>query len=87
VAHVWIPALMRDLTDGAAEVDVPGQTVGQVIEALDARFSGVRDRLCDGDRLAPAITAWVNGRAARLGLRERVGEDSEVQFLPAISGG
>jgi len=61
--------------------------VGQIIEALDARFSGVRDRLCDGGRLDPAVAAWVDGRAARLGLRERVGEDSEVQFLPAISGG
>ena len=87
MATVWIPSLMRDLTGGQAQISVPGETVGDVIAALDRAYPGIRDRLCKGDRLNPAIMSSVDGRAARLGLLEPVEEQSEVIFLPAVAGG
>jgi molybdopterin synthase sulfur carrier subunit len=78
---------MRHLTAGQAQVSVPGETVGQVIEALEAIYPGIKDRLCQGNRLNPAIAVAVDGRITRLGLLETVGEQSEIHFLPAMAGG
>jgi molybdopterin converting factor small subunit len=87
MAVVWIPSLLRDLTAGQGQVNLPGTTVGQLIDALDAAYPGLKARLCEGDHLDPAIVVSVDGRIARLGLLAPVGEQSEVHFLPAVAGG
>ncbi len=84
---VWIPSLMRDLTGGQARVTVPGRTVRQVIESLEAAYPGARARLCEGDALEPTIAVAVDGEISSLGLLQPVGEQSEVHFVPAVSGG
>jgi molybdopterin synthase sulfur carrier subunit len=78
---------MRGLTGGQESVEVPGQTVGQVIAALERAYPGLQARLCEGERLNPAIVAHVDGKVVRLGLSETVEERSEIHFLPAIAGG
>jgi len=84
---VWIPSLLRDLTGGEDTLTVPGETVRQVIENLDARYPGIRDRLCEQDALRPNIAVVVDGVASRQRLRHRLTETSEVHFVPTISGG
>ena len=85
---VWIPALLRELTGGQEQVTAPGETVRQVIESLDERYPGIRARLSDEDgRLRPGITVAVDGQVSRLRMRHPLAENSEVHFLPAISGG
>ena len=79
-------------TDGRStstmfHVTVPSNTVGQVVDALDARYPGIRARLCEGDALAHAVAVSVDGRLSRLGLLQRVGPESEIRFLPAVEGG
>jgi molybdopterin synthase sulfur carrier subunit len=87
MATVWIPALLRDLTNEQQTVTVPGITVRQVIEALDRLYPGIRDRLCDANGLRPGIAVAVDTQIARLGLLEPVAATSEVHFLPAVGGG
>jgi molybdopterin synthase sulfur carrier subunit len=87
MATVWIPPLVRDLTGGRETVTAAGATVRQVIAALDRAYPGIRDRLCEDDRLRPGIAAVVDGTVANLGLLQPVMENSEVHFLPAIGGG
>jgi sulfur-carrier protein len=84
---VWIPAPLRGLTDGRETLTVPGATVDEVIDELERRHPGLRARLCDGDRLRPGVAVAVGTELARLGLRQPVGPESEVHFLPAVSGG
>ena len=84
---VWIPTLMRDLTGGEATVTVAGRTVRQVVDALDAAYPGMRERLCDGDRLSRSISVAVDGTVSRLGMLQAVADGSEVHFLPAVAGG
>ena len=84
---VWIPALLRDLTDGKEKLTVPGETVGQVIKKLDERFPGIEARLCQEGRLQPNIAVVVDGVVSRQRLRHPLTETSEVHFVPAISGG
>ena len=84
---VWIPPLLRDLTGGEDVLTVPGETVGQVIENLDACYPGLLRRLCEAGRLKPNIAVVVDGVTSRERLRHRLTETSEVHFIPAISGG
>jgi molybdopterin synthase sulfur carrier subunit len=78
---------MRDLTGGETTVAVEGSNVREVVDDLERKYPGVKERLCSGDRLKPSIRVAVDGVVSRLGLLQRVGEQSEVHFLPAVAGG
>jgi molybdopterin converting factor small subunit len=85
--QVWIPSLHRDLTDGQEIVTVGGETIGDVVAQLEARFPGIQERLCNEGRLRPHIAVAINGEVAQRGLRQRLTTPSEVHFIPALSGG
>ncbi|MCH8087773.1 MAG: MoaD/ThiS family protein [Chloroflexi bacterium] len=87
MATVFIPSLMRKLTGGQDRVQVPGATVRQVIDNLDQAYPGIKERLMENGRLKPTFTIAIDGDASRLGILEKVGENSEVHFLSAIAGG
>ena len=87
VAVVWIPPLLRELTGGAAQVETFGKTIGQVIDDLEEHYPGIKDRLCEGDRIHSNISVFVDGVAGQRMMRQPVRENSEIHFLPAISGG
>jgi molybdopterin synthase sulfur carrier subunit len=87
MAEVWIPALLRDLTGGEDRVTVEGETVRQVIDRLEQLYPGLRQRLCNEDRLREGMMVVVDGVVSRQKLRQRLSATSEVHFLPAISGG
>lgn len=87
MAVVFIPALLRDLTGGAEQVEQQGETLRQVIDGLEARFPGIRERLFEGERLRPGIAVFVDGELSHRKLRHKLEPGSEVHFLPAISGG
>mgnify|MGYP001453494062 CR=1 FL=1 len=84
---VWIPSLMQKLTGGDGQVEVEGETVRQIIEELDTMYPGFKDRLCEDDRLKPGMAVAVDGEVNSEGMRRKVPKNSEVHFLPAISGG
>ncbi len=84
---VYIPSLLRDLTHGQETLAVPGNTVGQVVEALEQSYPGMKARLCEGDSLRPGLALIVDTEVSRQGLRHPLAERSEVHFLPQVSGG
>ena len=86
MATVYIPTLMRDITS-QAKVQVAGSTVRQIIENLEQAYPGLKDRLIENNRLRASISVVVDGEVTPIGLLEKVGEDSEVHFVPAIAGG
>lgn len=87
MARVFIPVTLRPLTDGHEVVEVGGSTVRRVIDALEDRHPGMQAYLRDGDQLRSGLSVVVDGTVAPMGLLQHVEEDSEVHFLPAISGG
>ncbi|MCY3550556.1 MAG: MoaD/ThiS family protein [Candidatus Poribacteria bacterium] len=84
---VVIPPLMRKLTDGEANITLPGVTVREVIDNLESRYPGMKERLREEDRLKPGIAVYIDGLLTRGSLLERVDTDAEIHFLPAIGGG
>jgi molybdopterin synthase sulfur carrier subunit len=85
--EVWIPAVHRDLTGGAETAKIAGETVGEVIAALDAAFPGLAARLVDHGRIRPYISVAINGVVSHRGLHQRLTEPSEIHFVPALGGG
>jgi sulfur-carrier protein len=79
-------ALVNLFPDAPRRVEVPAATVAEMIDALDARWPGMRDRICDS---RPAIrrhmNVFVDGQRASLDTRLEPG--AEVFVLTAISGG
>ena len=87
MATVFIPSLMQSLTAGEHQVQVEGATVRQIVNNLDSAFPGMKERLVEGNRIKPNISVAIDGEITPMGMLEKVGENSEVHFLPAISGG
>ena len=88
---VKLPAALVRLFPGAARcVELPGsdsvQTVADVIDALDGRWPGMRDRICDSTpRIRRHMNVFVRGERSTLDTRLEPGD--EVVVLTAISGG
>ena len=57
---VHIPPQMRDLTAGLTQVEVHAGTLREAIEALDARFPGIKGRVCQGDELSPGLQVSID---------------------------
>lgn len=87
MATVWIPPLMRSLTGGEQIVEAPGQTVRELVAALEERYPGIAERIVEEGRIRPGWTVAVDGAVQNRGLRAAVGPDSEVHFVPSMAGG
>lgn len=61
--------------------------MGELVDALEVRFPGIKDRLCSDGELKPALAVTVDHDVSSLGLQQKVNVGSEVHFLPAIGGG
>ncbi len=84
---VYVPTMLQPLTGGVKQVQVEATNVRQVINQLEEQFPGIRDRLMEGNQVRPNLSVAIDGEIARMGLLERVRTNSEVHFVPAISGG
>jgi molybdopterin converting factor small subunit len=84
---VTLPAaLVRLFPSAVRRLELPASTVSEVIDALDARWPGMRDRLCDSrPSIRRHINVFVEGRRATL--ETRLAPGAEVTVLTAISGG
>jgi molybdopterin converting factor small subunit len=87
VATVVLPRSLAALFPATERrVEVAGATVLDVVEALDARLPGIRDRVLDaGPTIRRHINLFVDGE--RAGLQTAVGPDAIVHVIPAVSGG
>jgi molybdopterin synthase sulfur carrier subunit len=87
MADVHLPTTLMPLFPGLERrLDVDAATVDEVIDRLDDRWPGLRDRLCEpGPAIRMHIHVYVDGE--RVQLDAPVEERSRVQVIAAISGG
>jgi molybdopterin synthase sulfur carrier subunit len=87
---VRIPTPLRGHTDGASSVELPGTTVGEVLQELARRHEKLRGRLFDdkGD-LNRFVNVFLNDEDIRFlqGLDSKVKDGDGVKLVPAIAGG
>jgi len=79
--------MLQPLAHGAKEVTIEAKNVRQVVAGLESLFPGMKERLVENGRMRPNLVVAVDGETSRMGLLEKVNEDSEVHFIPAIGGG
>jgi sulfur-carrier protein len=86
---VKIPTQLRSVTEGEAEAEVEGATVGEVLDSLFERYADLRDRICDDGDLRRFVNVYVGGEDIRFlsGLDTEVADGDEVTILPAVAGG
>jgi molybdopterin converting factor small subunit len=87
MVRVLIPLLLTDVSDGAREAQVQGETLAEVVAALDEIHPGIAARIHRDGRLNPNVAITVDGKFAVRGLDTPVGLDAEVNLLPAFGGG
>ena len=86
---VRIPTPLRTLTGGEEQVQAEGATVAQVIENLEKRHPGLRDRLLDEKGVRRFVNIYVGDEDIRFldGLATALTGGEEVSIVPAIAGG
>lgn len=86
---VRIPTPLRTLTGGADEVKASGATVGEVIEDLEKRHPGIRDRLLDDKGVRRFVNIYVGEEDVRFleGLKTQLKAGDQISIVPAIAGG
>lgn len=87
---VIIPTPLRKFTNETELVEVQGATVGDVFNQLEARYPGIRARLCEENgELRRFINVYVDGEDIRFldRLQTKVSERAEISIVPAIAGG
>lgn len=87
--QVIVPEFLRSLMGDASAVSVDPGTVLDVIEGLDSRCPGLRDRLLDDSGLRRYVNVYVGGCDVRYGesLATVVSDGETIRILPAASGG
>ncbi len=74
---------------GVAELEIEAATLGQLLDALVARYPSLADLVSAGpaDRLGPLVVANLNGDRFVTDPRTRLAETDRVLLLSADAGG
>jgi sulfur-carrier protein len=90
VSTVFIPSVLRANVGGVKSLDIEGDSIRTVVDALVERHPALKTQLLteDGD-LNRFVNVYVNGQDVRYlaGLETPVGAADEVRLLPAMAGG
>jgi molybdopterin converting factor small subunit len=87
VAELHLPrSLIALFPEAPRHLDLDVSSVEALIRALDERWPGMWDRLCEsGPRLREHINVFVDGE--RVGILEPLTAASTVHIIPAVAGG
>ncbi|GBD27479.1 Sulfur carrier protein CysO [bacterium HR30] len=88
--RVRIPTPLRRYTSGQEEVTASGTTVGMVVEDLERRHPGIKERICDETgKVRKFVNIYINGDDIRFlnSLETPVKDGDEISIVPAIAGG
>jgi MoaD family protein len=88
--RVLIPTPLQRLTQNQSEVMLEGGDIRDMIQNLEARFPGIKSRLCDeSGALRRFVNLYVNEEDIRFlkGEATPLKDGDEVSIIPAIAGG
>ena len=88
--RVRVPTPLRRFTAGVDEVTAEGDSIKAVLDDLECRHPGMRERLLDdnGD-LRRFVNVYLNGDDIRFlnQLSSKVKDGDDISIVPAIAGG
>ena len=90
MVQVRVPTPLRRYTAGNGAVEADGATVAALVDDLDKRYPGMKDRICDeAGQVRRFVNIFVNGEDIRFlqQLSTPVKAGDELSIVPAIAGG
>ena len=87
---VRIPTPLQRLTNGQGEVQCSGTSVNDLLNDLEKRYPGIKERLCDEQgKLRRFVNIFVNEEDIRFLQMDAtpLKDGDEVSIIPAIAGG
>ncbi len=87
---VRVPAPLQKLTQNKAEIKAEGSSIKELIEDLEKKFPGMKERLCDDTgNVRKFINIYVNEEDIRFLQRDKtpLKDGDKVSIIPAIAGG
>ncbi len=88
--RVRVPTPLRRFTGGKDEIGAEGASVRAVIENLEQRHPGLKERLLDDKgELRRFVNIYLNGDDIRFldQLSSKVKDGDDISIVPAIAGG
>jgi len=88
--RVRVPTPLRRFTGGKDEVSAQGESIRSVIEDLEHRHPGFKERLLDDKgELRRFVNIYLNGDDIRFldQLNSHVKDGDDISIVPAIAGG
>jgi molybdopterin synthase sulfur carrier subunit len=82
--------MLRNLTNSQETVQAQGATVAAVIADLQAKYPGLKERLCDDKgALRRFVNLFLNSEDIRFmdGPQTTVKDGDELSIVPAVAGG
>jgi len=90
MARVHLPSMLRTYVSGEKELDVDGETIRNVLDALGERSPALERRLRDeSGKLRRYVNFYVDGDECRTldGLDTTLDAEAEVMIIPSVAGG
>jgi molybdopterin converting factor small subunit len=86
---VRIPTPLRTLTGGEDQVKIAGSSVQAVIDNLEAKHPGIKERLVDDKGVRRFVNLYLGDEDIRFldGLATQLKDGDELSIVPAIAGG
>ena len=87
--EVRIPTILRPYTQDQKSVEAEGSTLSAVISNLDAKYTGLGERLLENGALRRFINIYINDEDVRFlgGLDAALKSGDSITVLPAVAGG
>ena len=88
--RVRVPTPLRKYTQGADEVDAQGDTIKALVDNLEQKFPGIKERICDeSGKVRRFVNVYVNGDDIRFlqNLETSISNGDSISIVPAIAGG
>ena len=87
--EVRIPTILRTYTGGEKAVEGSGATLAELIDDLEGKHPGIKDRLIENGDLRRFVNLYVNDEDVRFtgGMGTSVSDGDQVVVLPAVAGG
>ncbi len=87
---VRIPTILRTYTGGESEVPAEGATLADILDNLDANYSGIKGRVVDeSGELRRFVNVYVGNDDVRFldNLSTGTPDGTQISIIPAVAGG